>query len=223
MLENFIHTDIRTDILEFITGRLIQSNIPLENNLIIFPNKRPAFFLRKLLHEKIKRAFIPPKIISIDELVENINKNNGHNSYIINSYEGSFIIYSVLKESKNGYISKRLSSHTDFMDFFYWGTEIYRIFEDFFNQNISEKKLKHLTEIAEFEEKEKTAKELLLNLNDIFNGYRSYLEKNNFTTRGLNYLKASAGNISFKEQTKKIWFINFYLLTNTEKKLFSNI
>ncbi len=37
---------------------------------IIFPGKRPAHFLRRELARRIGAAFIPPRIVSIDEFIE---------------------------------------------------------------------------------------------------------------------------------------------------------
>ena len=39
------------------------------NNIVVFPGKRPSNFLRKILGEKEKDNFIPPRIFSMDEFI----------------------------------------------------------------------------------------------------------------------------------------------------------
>ena len=44
----------------------------------VFGGKRPALFLRRAISKKLKKSFLPPKIFSIDEFIEHINKQS-HN------------------------------------------------------------------------------------------------------------------------------------------------
>jgi len=58
------------DLIEFTGNILLEDKESLCQNLIIFPGKRPASFLRKYLSEKLKLPFESPRIFSIDEFID---------------------------------------------------------------------------------------------------------------------------------------------------------
>jgi CRISPR/Cas system-associated exonuclease Cas4 (RecB family) len=62
-------------LIEEVAARLIFDGADYSSNLVVFPGKRPAFFLRKIIAEKRKQSFIPPRIVSIEELIEELSKH----------------------------------------------------------------------------------------------------------------------------------------------------
>jgi hypothetical protein len=42
----------------------------IRESLVVFPGKRPSHFLRRRLAQEVKSGFIPPQILSMDELVD---------------------------------------------------------------------------------------------------------------------------------------------------------
>ncbi|MBM4166060.1 MAG: hypothetical protein FJ218_03965 [Ignavibacteria bacterium] len=62
------------NLIEEVASRLMFTKADYSSNLVVFPGKRPAFFLRKNISEKRKQSFIPPRIVSIEELIEDLTK-----------------------------------------------------------------------------------------------------------------------------------------------------
>jgi len=52
------------------TGALLLASRSLENNLVVFPGKRPAHFLRKYLADKQGKAFKVPAIVFMDGFMD---------------------------------------------------------------------------------------------------------------------------------------------------------
>jgi ATP-dependent helicase/nuclease subunit B len=59
----------QTDITEEVLRHLVQDGNDYSRNLVVFPGKRPAHFVRKTLGIREGSSFIPPHIFSIDTLV----------------------------------------------------------------------------------------------------------------------------------------------------------
>jgi hypothetical protein len=59
-------------LVEFIANRLSPDQRDYSRTLVLFPGKRPGYFLRKLLAERSRKAFIPPSIFSVDAFVDSI-------------------------------------------------------------------------------------------------------------------------------------------------------
>ena len=60
----------RKDLIEALLPLLHGVGKDYSSNLVIFPGKRPAHFLRKALAKKIQGSLIPPVILSMDEFVD---------------------------------------------------------------------------------------------------------------------------------------------------------
>ena len=58
-------------LVEEVARRIEEAGDPAES-LVIFPGKRPAHFLRRRLARKRGTSFVPPRILSMDELVDGI-------------------------------------------------------------------------------------------------------------------------------------------------------
>jgi hypothetical protein len=63
---------IQQDLIEALVPLLQGMGKDYSSNLIVFPGKRPAHFLRKALAQKIRGSFIPPVILSMDEFVDSV-------------------------------------------------------------------------------------------------------------------------------------------------------
>ncbi|MCR4410571.1 MAG: PD-(D/E)XK nuclease family protein [Candidatus Saccharicenans sp.] len=60
------------DLPELLASRLLESGQDLTRIQVIFPEKRPGHYLRKALARRLGRSFLPPAILSFDELVDNL-------------------------------------------------------------------------------------------------------------------------------------------------------
>lgn len=64
----------RADLIEEVVRHLEPEGADYSRNLVVFPGKRPAHFLRKAIGVKQGQSFIPPRIFSIDSFVDFLYK-----------------------------------------------------------------------------------------------------------------------------------------------------
>ena len=57
-------------IIDEVLGHLMSEGGDYSGNIIVFPGKRPAHFLRKAIAEREKRAFLPPRVFAMDAFIE---------------------------------------------------------------------------------------------------------------------------------------------------------
>ena len=60
----------KDDLVAAVAGRLRPSGKDYSRNWVVFPEKRPGIYLRKLLAQKEGSGFIPPVIVSVDGFVD---------------------------------------------------------------------------------------------------------------------------------------------------------
>jgi len=64
------------DLIDEVVLRLTSDGNDYSDNLVIFPGKRPAHFLRKALAERTCMAFIPPHISSMEGFIDDFYRNS---------------------------------------------------------------------------------------------------------------------------------------------------
>ena len=69
-MNNLIAIPPQTDLIDEVLGYLVREETDYARNLVVFPGKRPAHFLRKALGNHERRGFIPPRIFSIDTFID---------------------------------------------------------------------------------------------------------------------------------------------------------
>ena len=92
------------DIIDFLADSLLRENAKdmpdLSSIAIVFPGKRPQFYLRKALAHRIKKAFLPPQIFSIEEFIQYLAKSNAQLNHQgdyqpIGLIDACFLIYNL--------------------------------------------------------------------------------------------------------------------------------
>jgi len=63
----------RADLIRTVASRLRPEGKDYGRNWVIFPEKRPAYYLRKIIAETEKSGFIPPRIDSLDGFVDRVH------------------------------------------------------------------------------------------------------------------------------------------------------
>ncbi len=58
------------NLIHEVTSRLESRTNDFSSSIVVFPGKRPAHFVRKVLAGRIGGSFIPPRMFSIDSFVE---------------------------------------------------------------------------------------------------------------------------------------------------------
>lgn len=223
MLNNFYHLNYSIDIIDFLASLLLENKLEeMADSLVVFPGKRPALYLRKKLSEIIKCDFLPPKIYSIDEFVSLIVQEGAQNFSRIDEFEASLLLYNIIKDNSGFKLSSN-SKFDKFSKFFYWGIELYGLFEEFLNACIGEIELNSLKEALEFEEGPEEVFFLWQNIEKLYKKYQEALETRKFTTGALEYFKASSIKNPSVGEVNNIYLAGFYVLTESQKTIFKNL
>lgn len=223
MLNNFYHLNYNVDSLDFLVELLLSGGTEkLSSQLVVFPGKRPAVYLRKKLAEKIKKDFLPPLIYSVDELTKAASFSP-EPLREINEVEASHLFYEIIKDFSRINPGCSFSAFIDFSHFFYWGIELFQLFEEFFTECVGKKELKILKEAQEFEDSPPETFSLWQDMGKIYEKYQEILTKEKLTTRGFNYFQASGIKPTLPYGGGKIYFAGFYALTKSERFLFKNL
>lgn len=209
------------DIIEFIANLLLENPEEISHNLVVFPGKRPGHFLRKFIADKIKRPFIPPKILSMDEFVDFVYTTQlGNVDRIAGPIDGVPIIFNLNKKER--LIDNKV--HLMYLDeFLPWCFKLFGDFEEMCIEEIKPEKLREIDEIAG-EKLPPKISENLIKLSRLYQLFYEELYKLNLSTRSLRYKKVGEEieNVDFSP-FKKIIFAGFFALTNSEKRMFSHL
>ena len=188
-------------------------------NVVIFPGKRPAHFLRKALAGNVKRSFIPPAVFSMDEFIDSVYEGIRQDRKLetIDSVSILFDIHGKAKDRLGG------ESFVTPDSFFPIGLKIYRDIEELYIEGVTPYKVK---EIQPFTEEVIPAGTLnrIQSLSFFYDEFYRTTEEHNFSTRSYRYR-----NVAEKieelgiDRYRKVIFAGFYALTESEKTLFKRM
>ncbi|OGR68479.1 MAG: hypothetical protein A2179_06120 [Elusimicrobia bacterium GWC2_63_65] len=88
------------------TGALLLASKSLENNLVVFPGKRPAHFLRKYLADKVGKAFKAPVITSMDGFMDRAAEELGLQGREASQLDLAYLLCDRLKAELCGVIAR---------------------------------------------------------------------------------------------------------------------
>lgn len=214
---------IEKDIINEVIDVFKVTNHDYSSYRVVFPNKRPAHFLRKYLFEKIGRSYIPPLIFSMDELIDYIYEEKLRLTYKKAGYlECVSIIYKIVKEGKiKGIYLKEPSLDL----FFPLGVRLFRLFEELIIEQVSTENLINITNIV-YDFIENTDIHLNLgitiNLNEFINIYKEEILHHGLSTRAMRYEIVSR-EVKCLEDMENYIFAGFFGLTVSERIIFKQI
>ncbi|KJU86645.1 hypothetical protein MBAV_001161, partial [Candidatus Magnetobacterium bavaricum] len=190
------------------------------NNLVIFPGKRPAHFLRRTLGQRNDGSFIPPKVLSMDDFVDFIYEDVlGLFAPALEAIDAVAILYKCHREH-----STQEWEHFATPDsFFGIGMSIYRDIEEL----CIEKKGVDITSRVEEIFKDMCPLHSMHNIQKLSFFYEEFYK----TTNALNYSTRSLRYATVSERIKeadlsyydKIIVLGFYGMTASEIDLFRGL
>lgn len=210
------------DIFSSILAKLVFYGVDFSKNLIVFPGKRPSYFLIDRIKNKTNSSFIPPIIFSIDEFIDHCyEKELGIFDKKIDALSGCKILREITK-SKNLY-NKEIEDTNAFLPY---GLKLYSTLEELLIEDISKERLRqedYLIDISNAYGVSEGLSDYLNNfkrLSDIYEKFYKTIENKNLSTRSMRYKKVSDSNIKL-DGYERIIFAGFFALTECERKLFS--
>jgi ATP-dependent helicase/DNAse subunit B len=207
------------NLADYILKNFSNENCDFSRLVCVFGGRRPALFLRRKLSQKIKKAFLPPRILSIDDWVEYVVEEAEVSK--IGDLDAAYLIYTLVKKLTPSVLGGRPS----FSQFLPWAREIASFIDQLDLENISNQSLTHVEKSAQIGyEVPQSINELLRQIGKIRKAYHQVLEQEGLYSRGRLYLSAS-------EQAEKkdlsdidaVVFCGFFYLQRTEKRIIKEI
>ena len=188
-------------------------------NMVVFPGKRPAHFLRKAISGNIKRSFIPPAIFSMDTFIDSVYEliQPGRKLEAIDAVSILFDIHRKSTDRLGG------DSFITADSFFPIGLKIYRDIEELYIEDISCRKVREIQPITEEVIPAETLKRIQ-SLSFFYDEFYKNVEEHNFSTRAYRYQRVAERIEEFEiDKYQSVVFAGFYALTASEKKLFNKM
>ena len=183
---------------------------------IVFGGKRPQLFLQRELARRIGRPFIPPRFLTIDQLVTMIIERHerfGQPPDLDNSY----LIYRIVRE----HTPDLLKGREAFYEFLPWAKELMKFIDQIDLENVADRDLTNLEEIAKigFAVPEDINR-LLAQIVGIRRVYHQELKAAGIYSRGYQYRRAAA----LVEETPldefdELLFCNFFYFNRSEEQV----
>lgn len=204
-------------------GDILLSAGSLADNLVVFPGKRPAHFLRKYLAEKKGSAFKAPVITSMDGFIDLAAEELGLNGPSASQLDLAYLLYDRLKNQLCRVIARdpedlRLDSVLP------WALKIIGDFEELKIELKTPKDLAAYDSLLPADLKSDAFIRKLESFSRLYADFYEAVEKEGLLTRSMKYA-AVAARIPALDTARyqNIVFAGFFALTNAEKAVIKHL
>ena len=187
--------------------------------LVIFPGKRPAHFLRKLLAARVGACFIPPTLYSMDEFIDSVFDSPAPGR-MIEAIDAVAMLYNIHRKAAIPLGGKGFMTPDSF---FHLGLKIYRDIEELTIEGISPLRVKEIDAFIAEGVPGQTI-ERLQSLSYFYEQFYKDVNAIGLSTRATRYRLAveNTGEPALRKFSRII-IAGFFALTNTEKTLFRKL
>ena len=191
------------------------------HNLVVFPGRRPAHFLRRELAQRGKGSFIPPLILSMDGFMdyvtEAVHAVPVRNVETVDAIAILYQIHRSAREPLGGESFLTLDS------FFSLGIKLFTDIEELYIEGVPPAMVREIQPFTD----EMIPKHALARLQSLHFFYKTFYEKISrlgMATRSMRYRMAAERVLeSDIDRFEKVIFAGFYALTRCEKDLFRKL
>lgn len=208
-------------VIDYVYDYYLRKGGDLSRLAIVFGGRRPALFIKKDLAKRIGRPYVPPQFFTIDEWMAKVAYGDCHPARISAQLDHCYAIYKLAGQEA----ADILQGRETFAQFLPWANEILNFIEQLDLQDVPLDSLELIGQHAQigFSVPEDINR-LLMHLVALRKKYHLYLNKNQLTTRGYQYLQASRRVGEFDcAGFDEILFCNFFYLHHTENQVIKNI
>lgn len=199
------------DLIEKVIQMLDYQDYDYSKNLIVFPGKRPSYYLKKALAQRVGSSFISPLIFSIEEFVEFLFKKF-FNYSSIEPIDAVGFIYKICL--KHDLLTPFFRKFDNFISF---GFKFFNLFEELCIEEVSVNQLKEVETLINIPVKSQEKLRFLSIVYEEF--YKELLDKKLFT-RSLKYRKvAEIEDLEKYLDFKNLIYAGFFALTSSEEKI----
>ncbi|MCI0469553.1 MAG: ribosome-binding factor A, partial [Nitrospirae bacterium] len=223
-------------LIDEIASHLCADGNDYSRNLVVFPGRRPAHFIRRAIARNLKSAFVPPLIFSIDDFVEYLCESDGRPVKGLLALDAMAILYEI-HEGSSGALKK--GSFLSLDSFLSVGMMIYRDIEELYIEGINPSRLKTVDPLLTSLNITDDAKERLQSLAFFYDRFYKRVGELGFSSRSMRYRAAAEalGNADHDRATvrqcdsaagnfgefKRIIFGGFFALTHWEQEIFKTL
>ncbi len=210
----------RVSLVDEAAARLIPEGADFSQNLVVFPGKRPAHFLRKAVAEKIGSGCIPPVILSIEELVDFVaGKNVAARTAKLETIHAVAFLFELrksMKEPLGGAEFLTLDA------FFPLGLRIYRDLEELLIECVEPDRVRGVEPLIEAALPPHAAGSLQ-SLSFFYDRFYKTIREAGYSSRSERYVSAASDLSADLLPYRQIVLAGFYALTEAERRLFAKL
>jgi ATP-dependent helicase/nuclease subunit B len=208
------------NLVDEVARRIEETGDPADS-LVVFPGKRPAHFLRQRLARKKGTSFVPPRILSMDELVDGIfeerDARRGKVRPKAEPIDAVAILYDIQVASQDPVGG---SAFMSLDSFFPLGLKIQGDLEELRIEQVKSEDVSGVQPLVD-EEVPVRARQRLKTLSHFYEEFYKALEGRDLSTRSSRYVEVSTalepGDVP---APGPILFAGFFTLTRAEREIF---
>ncbi len=207
------------DLIKVTAGLISPRDRDYSDNLVVFPGRRPAHFLRKELAQREKGSFIPPLIYSMDDFVEYAGESV-QPVRSIETVDAVAVLHQIHRSAP-----ERLGgeSFLTLDSFFSLGIKIYKDLEELYIEGTPPAMIKEIQPFTD----EMIPQHALSRLQSLHFFYRTFYDRVSqmgMATRSMRYRTAAERVLEgCVDRFEKVIFGGFYALTKSEKDIFKKL
>ncbi|MBI5102147.1 MAG: PD-(D/E)XK nuclease family protein [Nitrospirae bacterium] len=207
------------DLIHVILSGLSASGKDYSSNMVIFPGKRPAHFLRKALADELKSGFIPPVCCSMDEFIDSVYEEFGA-ARKIDTLDAVAILHEIHRNSGDPIGGEGFMTADRFLPV---GMKIYGDLEELTIEGINPHLVREIESVTDESLPEQTRKRLQ-SLSFFYEEFYSRIRGMGLSTRSMRYrFAAEKGVDASPGRFTRIIFAGFFGLTKTEEDIFRQL
>ncbi|HUI72516.1 MAG TPA: PD-(D/E)XK nuclease family protein, partial [Spirochaetia bacterium] len=207
-----------TDLIEHIASIVAGDSADLSDSLAVFPGRRPGHFLRKALAKRRTGSFVPPHIVSIDELIDELYVSRlPEPSPVLDVIDAVAVLYEIHLSLPNPLGGSAFLTPDSF---FSLGTKIYSDIEELCIEGVAARAVGEVQPLID-ENIPPRSRESLQTIQVFYREFYPRVEALGFSTRSSRYWEVCTG-INEKDFAayRRIVFAGFFALTRAERRLF---
>lgn len=202
------------NLIDEVLHRLSSDGLDYSKNLVIFPGKRPGYFLRKAIAKKRGTSFIPPREVSMEEFVDMIyTQALGRNEPAMEALDAAAVLFEHHRQSAQRFGGEHFNNLDEFLPL---GLKLFEEIEELKIAGCSPKLVREKVEGISYGR--------IYLIAEVYEQFYDEVEKRGLVTRAMKYNRVSG---EFKTQNleafKNIIVAGFFALTHAERELFRKL
>ncbi len=194
-----------------VIGQELGEGSELRRTLVVFPGKRPGAFLRKALARQQGKAYLPPRVIAMDDLVELVRTDAGlPPRRVLGPMDAAVILFRIDRESPERIGGDHFSTVESFLPL---GMRLFGELEELKLAGCDDAMLRRTVGAVGYGK--------IHLIPALYRLFYAEVERREWSTRAVNYLEAAAAAEGFGTTAwERIVIAGFFGLTPAEQRLF---